>query len=120
MLPTAILAGLLLVVIAMLVVLLRRQGGGGVEAFKSDLLCLERGQERAERAIRDEIAKNREESGGNAQKFREEVNGILNNFNINVEKKLEILRTVLDEKLKSLQEDNARKLDQMRATVDEK
>ena len=82
---TAILAVLLVIVIAMLVILIRRGTHGGVDAFKADLLCLERGQERAERAIRDEIAKNREETGGSAHKFREEVNGILNNFNINVE-----------------------------------
>ncbi len=37
-----------------------------------------------------------------------------------IEKKLEALRGIIDARLKQIQEDNAKQLDQMRATVDEK
>jgi DNA recombination protein RmuC len=110
---------------------------------------LERGQERLERALRDELAKGRDESGRAAAQLRAElaqsvkglndsvlrqmtetaqlVRGQLEGFKAQLdrltesnEKRLEGLRATVDGRLKSLQDDNAQRLDQMRVTVDEK
>lgn len=91
----------------------------------------------------------RAESASNSKTFREEVGTILRDFNQSLvttfdalghgqktqlshfgerldkltssnEQKLESLKLIIETKLRSLQEDNAKQLDQMRQTVDEK
>ncbi len=59
--------------------------------------------------MRDEFSRNREEAGAAAKNQREELT-----------KSLENVRSVVDLRLGQLQEDNAKQLDKMRATVDEK
>ncbi|MBN1363415.1 MAG: DNA recombination protein RmuC [Syntrophaceae bacterium] len=66
-------------------------------------------QERTERSVRDEIARLRLESQTQAQQERAEIT-----------QSIEKVRTVVDEKLKSIQEDNSKQLERMRETVDEK
>jgi DNA recombination protein RmuC len=65
--------------------------------------------EMIDRGLRDEFSRNREEAGAAAKNQREELT-----------KSLEGVRSVVDLRLKQLQEDNARQIDKMRATVDEK
>jgi DNA recombination protein RmuC len=62
-----------------------------------------------DRSLRDEFSRNREEAGASAKNQREELT-----------KSLENVRSVVDLRLGQLQEDNAKQLDKMRATVDEK
>jgi DNA recombination protein RmuC len=110
---------------------------------------LERAQEREERMLREEAARTREEAGRAAKAQREELNealrslgesnlrsitdigGILKSQLETVaaqtgkltesnEARLESLRSVVDLRLKQLQEDNAQQIEKMRATVDEK
>jgi len=65
--------------------------------------------ETIDRGLRDEFSRNREEAGAAAKNQREELT-----------KSLESVRSIVDQRLKQLQEDNARQIDTMRATVDEK
>jgi DNA recombination protein RmuC len=65
--------------------------------------------ETIDRGLRDEFSRNREEAGTAAKAQREELG-----------KSLEGVRSIVDLRLKQLQDDNAKQIDKMRATVDEK
>ena len=101
-----VLGGSLLVAI---VFLLARRGGANDGALAGKIDLLERAQERGERMLRDEMARSREEGAKAAKTQREEL-----------AKSIESVRSIVDLRLKQLQEDNSRQLDKMRATVDEK
>jgi DNA recombination protein RmuC len=62
-----------------------------------------------DRGLRDEFSRNREEAGTAAKAQREELTA-----------SLEGVRSIVDLRLKQLQEDNLKQIDKMRATVDEK
>src|SRR3989449_6705544 len=86
-----------------IVLLVRRGSNGGVSSELVNRL------EMVDRSLRDEFSRNREEAGAAAKNQREELT-----------KSLENVRSVVDLHLRQLQEDNAKQLDKMRATVDEK
>ncbi len=65
--------------------------------------------EMIDRGLRDEFSRNREEANAAAKNQREELT-----------KPLESVRSIVDLRLKQLQEDNSKQIDKMRATVDEK
>jgi len=95
---------------AAIVFLLSRRKPGSVESeLVTRLEMLDRAQERAERIIREEMSRGREENANVAKTQREELG-----------KSLEGVRSIVDLRLKELQEDNAKQIDKMRATVDEK
>jgi DNA recombination protein RmuC len=95
-----------------------------------------------ERAVRDEIAKNRSEASAAAKQSREEMGTVFKHVGDSLvkqlgtlqqatdqrldrlretnEQKLTEVRTTVEERLKTIQEDNAKNLEQMRQTVDEK
>jgi DNA recombination protein RmuC len=73
------------------------------------IALLERAQERGERMLREEMSRGREENANAAKTQREELG-----------KSLESVRSIVDVRLKELQEDNSRQIDKMRSTVDEK
>lgn len=88
-------------------------------------------QERTDRSVREEIARSRVETQTQAQQERTELARSFKSFEDSVqmrlaeltgstEKRIENVRSVVDEKLKQIQEDNARQLDMMRETVNEK
>ena len=81
----------------------RRDSGSDVQ---SELV---RRLEMLDRGLRDEFSRNREEGASIAKSHREELG-----------KSLENVRAIVDLRLKELQDDNARQIDKMRATVDEK
>src|SRR5437588_7864877 len=89
--------------IVAVVVLLTRHGNQGAATELVKRL------EMVDRSLRDEFSRNREEAGAAAKNQREELT-----------KSLENVRSVVDLRLGQLQEDNAKQLDKMRATVDEK
>jgi DNA recombination protein RmuC len=101
-----VLGGSLLVTI---VFLLARGGGSGDAVVAGKIELLERAQERSERMLCEEMARSREEGATAAKSQREELT-----------KSLEGVRSIVDVRLKQLQEDNATQIDKMRATVDEK
>ncbi len=106
-LVAGLIAGGLFAVIIFLI--LRRKPGGVESELVKRLEMLDRAQERAERVIRDEMSRGREENANVAKAQREELG-----------KSLESVRSIVDLRLKDLQEDNAKQIDKMRATVDEK
>ncbi|HEY2568714.1 MAG TPA: DNA recombination protein RmuC [Candidatus Udaeobacter sp.] len=94
--------------VAIILLVPRRSGSAGsMLAGKIDLL--ERAQERSERMLREEMARSREEGANAAKAQREELT-----------KSLEGVRSIVDLRLQQLQDDNAKQIDKMRATVDEK
>jgi DNA recombination protein RmuC len=62
-----------------------------------------------DRSLRDEFSRNREEAGVASKNQREEL-----------ARSLEGVRSIVDVRLRQLQDDNAKQIDKMRATVDEK
>jgi DNA recombination protein RmuC len=96
-------------VLAAIIFLFTRRGQGGDGALLNKIELLERAQERGERIVREEMARGREENTNAAKSQREELTA-----------SLEGVRSIVDLRLKQLQEDNSRQIDKMRATVDEK
>src|SRR3954465_8062029 len=95
--------------IAGLVVLLTRRRHNPDEILLTKIALLEQAQERGERMLREEMSRGREENATAAKAQREELS-----------KSLEGVRSIVDTRLRELQEDNSRQIDKMRATVDEK
>src|SRR6266481_3504076 len=97
-------------IVAAIVFVVTRRTGSGVESeLVKRLEMLDRAQERGERIIREEMSRGREESANASKAQREELS-----------KSLEGVRSIVDLRLKQLQEDNSKQIDKMRAAVDEK
>lgn len=106
-------------------------------------------QERIERAVREELARSRDEAAQTSRSLREELGSMINRYNEAIsrrmaenldnqtrqlssfnqqlqtltqinDQKLDKLRDTVERRLQLIQEDNSKKLEQMRATVDEK
>ena len=82
---------------------------GGISSTSEVQTELIRRLEMLDRGVRDEFFRNREEGATVAKNQREELN-----------KSLEGVRAIVDLRLKEIQHDNAKQIDKMRATVDEK
>jgi len=133
--------------LVLLLIRLRRLAEGS--GFESRIDFLERMLERQERMLRDELARMRDEARLFARQGREENAGSISAFGDSLlkrmselaglqkdqldifagqlksltasnEGRMDKLRETLEERLRLIQEDTARKLEQMRATVDEK
>ncbi|MEJ2730947.1 MAG: DNA recombination protein RmuC [Deltaproteobacteria bacterium] len=131
--------------VLLLIILVRRREIKSKDFFAT----LEKQQQRTEYMVRDEFARNRQESAGSARQSRQEIGSILksssdsqlrqmsevagmqkdqlDSFSKQLlaltklnEDKLESLRKAIEAQLRGMQEDNSRKLEQMRAVVDEK
>jgi DNA recombination protein RmuC len=89
--------------IVAVVILLTRRGNQGAATELAKRL------ETIDRSLRDEFSRNREEAGAAAKNQREEL-----------ARSLEGVRSIVDVRLRQLQDDNAKQIDKMRATVDEK
>src|SRR3990172_4302273 len=140
---------LLLVVLGCLVALLTRRSGFDSSQLDEQFGGIEKAQERTERALREDIARGREESATSARQDRQELQsafkalwdsmhkqmasmaelqrshleGLTNQLTTltqSNEQKLETVRSAIETQLNLIREDNAKQLDQMRATVDEK
>ncbi|HWQ07984.1 MAG TPA: hypothetical protein VN436_02715, partial [Holophaga sp.] len=99
LLAFALLLGLAAIVL--LVLLLRRDAR--TPAFER----LERAQERAERSLREEFARNREEFGAALKGTGDTLNRQLAALVQMNDQRLERIREVLEARLRQLQEDNA-------------
>ncbi|OPY08966.1 MAG: RmuC family protein [Syntrophus sp. PtaB.Bin001] len=126
-----VILALAVIAVILQLVLLFRKASVAPGSVSEALLPLERSYERMERAVRDEISRNREESANAMRQSREELSGVLKNVGDTLhqqlatmtgtnEQKLESLRLTVEEKLRAIQVDNAGQLDRMRATVEEK
>ena len=88
------------------VFLLARRSNGVASDAQGELV---RRLEIIDRSLRDEFSRNREEAGAASKNQREEL-----------ARSLEGVRSIVDVRLQQLQDDNAKQIDKMRATVDEK
>lgn len=77
-------------------------------------------QERGERVLREELAQSRRELAGQTHHLREEVAGSLRAVGETVEKRIEVMRGAVDLRLGQIQQETQKRLEEMRATVDEK
>jgi DNA recombination protein RmuC len=141
---------LLLCSIALLALLLYRLSRlAASSGLETRIDSLERLLERQERMVREELARNRDEAQLSARQGREEnassvsafgdsllkrmselaglqkdqldiFAGQLKNLTASNEGRMDKLRETLEERLRLIQEDSSRKLEQMRVTVDEK
>ena len=140
---------LLLVVLGCLVALLTRRSGFDSSQLDEQFGGIEKAQERTERALREDIARGREESATSARQDRQELQSAfkalwdsmhkqmasmaelqrthlegltneLTGLTQSNEQKLEAVRAAIEAQLNLIRDDNAKQLDQMRATVDEK
>ncbi|SPE51079.1 DNA recombination protein RmuC homolog [Verrucomicrobia bacterium] len=120
------------------ILLLRKRNAVDFTPVLRGLEDISKSQERTERSVRDDIAKNRAETATAAREARLELAGNLKavgdtlnqqlaafseqlgNLTQSSQQRLESLKDAVEARLKSIQEDNTKQLDQMRATVDEK
>jgi DNA recombination protein RmuC len=136
-------------VLLVLIILTRRRDDDASLKSQEFFATLEKQQERTEHMVKDEFARNRQESAGSARQTREEIGSTLksasdsqlkqmsevagmqkdqlDSFSKQLlemtklnENKLETLRKTVENQLRTMQEDNSRKLEQMRSVVDEK
>lgn len=105
---------------AMLLALVRRAAQDPVAALAPRLEALAAAQERSERALAAELGRSREELALHTRHLREEVGLSLRDVGASLEQNLARSRDALDARLRGMQEDSQKKLDEMRATVDEK
>ena len=140
---------LVLVAIVLIIVLIRRKPEDIITKLQENFVELRARQARLEPVIKDEIARNRQETARSAQQARHELGISLKSSsdslqqrlaeNIHLQKdqldsfskqlmamtrlneqKIEAMRKTMETQLQTLQADNTKKLEQMRATVDEK
>ena len=141
---------LLVAALILLAVLVARRGTGPDPALlQGHLQAIKDAVERLDRGVREELARNREETAASAKQTREEIaatmrsfgdtmggrmmdiselqrsqletfSGQLSTLTQSFEQRQERMRETVEERLKNLQEENSAKLEQMRATVDEK
>jgi len=131
-----------------LLILVRRRSLETADV-QSKVAGIEKTLERHERILREELARSREEAHAGSRRSREELTGSITVLGDSLSKRmseiaglqknqlelfaaqlkeltssnegrLDKLREGVDARLRLIQEDNARKLEQMRATVDEK
>lgn len=106
--------------IALLVTVLRKAAANDPARLSVRFDALERASERNERALRDELDKLRAHGAEQARAQRDEIAAQVQRMSNANEQRMVELRQSVEQKLTLLQQDNAKKLDQMRATVDEK
>src|SRR2546423_1363550 len=117
--------------LAVVVVFLTRKRETAEEVLLKKIGILEGVMEREERMLREEMARGRQENANAARVQREELRGALMGFTDTFatqttkltesnEQRLESLRSIVDLRLKQLQDDNSKQLEKVRATVDEK
>jgi DNA recombination protein RmuC len=140
---------LFIVLLVFLLALIKRKSDDGFKKIAADIDALGNIHNNIERMVKDEIARNREESSANAKQAREELSGALKASSDSLlkrmtenagmqkdqldsfsrllgdmtkinEEKFDTMRATIDSRLRELQEDNSKKLEQMRAVVDEK
>ncbi len=104
-------AVLVLEVLLLLMLFAGRKGTG--RDVEGKLRDIENQLNRIDPLIRDEFGRSREELQKSARETREELSGSLRNSS-------EVISGTVEKRLHSLQEENVKKLEEMRATVDEK
>ena len=136
-------------ILLFLMILVRQKFEEALTKLSDQFVSLEKRQEQTDQLIKFEITKNREETAGSARSAREELSKSLKDSSDSLlqrmtenagmqknqldffsrqltelthlnEEKLETIRKTVEHQLQNLQGDTSNKLEQMRATVDEK
>jgi DNA recombination protein RmuC len=136
--PTVLLIAILILLIVAVILLLRLSGAKDDRSLQMNFDQVNQQFGRIDTSVRDEFARNREENLRNSKDVREQTQSSLKSFSDVLSKsiseigqlqknqlfsmiqQLDKIRETVENRLKQLQEENAKKLDQMRATVDEK
>ncbi|MEO8169067.1 MAG: DNA recombination protein RmuC [bacterium] len=137
------------VLILLLTLLFRNSGGDAAARLEKEMAILQESAARLERSLREELVRQREETGTSSLQGRQELGGSLATFSDGLrgqmtdiaslqknqleifsdqlaasahmtEQRLDRMRDTVEGRLKLLQDENSKKLDEMRATVDEK
>ena len=119
---TVVLAG---AVVVLQIVILRRRATVDLSPVEQAFAAVEKAQERTERAVRDEIARNREEGAALSRQSREELAGSLKNVGDTLNKqligvtqsnleKLDLMRETVEQRLQRVQTDSGQRLEQIR------
>jgi DNA recombination protein RmuC len=134
-----LITGLLCLAVAGIVAILLVLPGRVVASLRSTVLerldAFDRGQERLERSVRDEISRNRDEASSATHQLREEIRATLkdstdstlrtltafgerlDSFTISVEQKLGSFQSLIDDRLRQSFTDTSAKLDQTRTEL---
>ncbi len=115
----------------LLIILWRRKPGDEFMRLQDKITSLDDKHKTFEDTVKNEIARNRQETAVSARQAREELGKSLKNSSDSLlkmlvdmtklhEKNFEAIRQTMEGQLRNLREDNSKKLEQMRATVDEK
>ncbi|PIS22955.1 DNA recombination protein RmuC [candidate division WWE3 bacterium CG08_land_8_20_14_0_20_40_13] len=107
---------ILLIVLSVVIIALTLKSTSKVDY--SDIVA--KAFEKSDLQIKDEFQRSRKESANSLRTNREELSNNFKSFGDTLFKQIAGLSTMVDTKLRSIQEDNATKLEQMRKTVDEK
>ncbi len=129
-LPFAVVA-LLAAIVVLQIVLLARRPPADPRSLQQALQSAEQSYERTERSVKEEIARNREETSRALQSSRGEladaVKGVGETMCRQIavleqatDRKLDMLRESVEHRLEAIQQDNAIQLDRIRVTVDER
>ena len=133
LLQTAFLTALVIIIVLLgisvisLFILLRRKGGGDFAALVPRFDSVDRGLDRCERSLRDEIARNREEATLVARQGREETGNALRSFGDSLQTSMTNIAGLQKDQLETfagqlslLTRTNEAKLDSMRETIEQR
>lgn len=120
----AITVGLSLVILVIILLMYKKISGGNKVNLKEEL-------DRVDKSFRDELSRNRDEIGKAGKNQREELSNAIKLFGDQFfdqlskliqsnEQKFDKLQNRVEMQLKEIQDNNSKKLDEMRQTVDEK
>jgi len=144
-----IIIGLNVLILGLMILLFIKISADKKQDFTTRFAVLQSSIDRLDRGLKEELSANREEVGSNAKGLREEVSNSLSKFNESVlnrmnenigaqlsqmdsfakqlhnlttanEQRMDKMREAVDGQLKAIQEDNAKKLEEIKKTVDEK
>ncbi len=113
-----ILVFLMIIAIVLMLILLLR--GNNKKTLENKIVSLDNNVAKVENAIRDEVAKNRQELSTSLKNFGDSTSSQLIGLTQLNEQKLDGIRKTVEDRLKSIQDDSSQKLEKMRETVDEK
>ncbi len=119
------LSTLLFVILFLLILLLRRNAAAQLTNVRHQLEMVERGQERLEKLLREEMARNREDSGNHSRQTREETSRALSSLANSLQSRMaetsSLQREQLDsfsQQLNALIQSNEQRLAGMRDTME--
>lgn len=126
-----LIANTVLLAVAIVLLLFRRASSMDAGQLEPKLREIQEATDRSIPAMRDEMARSREEAASSARALREEVGQAIATMQSTLvgshavlteqhQNRFDELRTAVDRKLGQIQEENGRRLEEMRKTVDEK